>query len=181
MSAVEEQVILVDENDRETGRAGKLQAHKSGQLHRAISVLVHDGKGRQLLQKRQQHKYHSQGLWSNACCSHPRPDEPPLDAAHRRLREEMGIDCPLQFLFTTIYRQNVGNDLIEHELVHVFAGKYQGHIAPDPEEVDGYQWMTHEALMSDIARRPETYTAWLRIYLETHAGQISAAVHQSGI
>ena len=168
-------VVLVDESDRETGRAGKLEAHRQGQLHRAISVLVHDGENRQLLQKRQHGKYHSQGQWSNACCSHPRPGEAPEAAAHRRLQEEMGFDCPLDFLFTTIYRRDVGNGLIEHELVHVFAGQYRGAVAPDPEEADGYQWLDFDAMCADIERAPEAYSAWLRIYLETHAREIRAA------
>ncbi len=175
MNGPEEEVVLVDEHDRETGRAEKLEAHRQGHLHRAISVLVHDGESRQLLQKRQHGKYHSQGQWSNACCSHPRPGETPMDAAHRRLQEEMGFDCPLNFLFSTLYRQDVGNGLIEHELVHVFAGHYRGAVAPDPAEADGYQWLDFELLCADVARTPEAYSAWLRIYLETHAREIRAA------
>ena len=175
MTSLNDQVVLVDEHDRETGRAEKLEAHRRGQLHRAISILVHDGEGRQLLQKRQQGKYHSQGLWSNACCSHPRPGETPLDAATRRLREEMGFSCPLRFLFTTVYRHEVGNGLIEHELVHVFAGLYCGPVAPDSAEADGYQWLTFDDLIAEIAHAPDRYSAWLRIYLESHGGQIRAA------
>ncbi len=175
MNRMEELVVLVDEYDRETGCAEKLEAHRKGLLHRAVSVLIHDGEGRQLLQKRQHGKYHSQGQWSNACCSHPRPGETPAAAAKRRLQEEMGFTCPLQLLFTTIYRHDVGNGLIEHELVHVFCGQYNGAVTPNPAEADGYQWLALAALTADIERAPEDYTAWLRIYLASHANEIKAA------
>lgn len=176
MSGQEEQVVLVDESDREIGRAGKLEAHQKGLLHRALSVFVHDGKGWQLLQKRQRDKYHSQGQWSNACCSHPRPGEAPLDAAHRRLREEMGVDCPLQPLFTTIYRSDVGNGLIEHELVHVFFGRHEGAVAPDPAEADGYVWAPFDVLLARVAAQPDAFSPWLRIYLETRLDALRAAL-----
>jgi isopentenyl-diphosphate delta-isomerase len=176
MSEAEEQVVLVDADDRETGVAGKMEAHRKGLLHRAISVFVHDGVGWQLLQKRQRGKYHSQGQWTNACCSHPRPGEDSLSAAHRRLREEMNFDCPLQFLFSTIYKRGVGNGLVEHELVHVFSGQYTGLISPDPAEADGYQWVTFEALQAGIARDPDAYTPWLRVYLETQGERLRDAL-----
>ena len=169
-------VVLVDAQDIETGRMEKLEAHRQGVLHRAISVLIHDGAGWVLLQKRQRGKYHSQGQWTNACCSHPRPGETPATAAHRRLQEEMGFDCPLVFLFSTVYRSEAGNGLIEHEFVHVFAGIYDGPVRPDPREADGYQWMKFDALLADVAREPAAYTPWLRIYLETHAGTMRAAL-----
>ena len=136
-----EHVVLVDEADAAIGTAPKLDAHREGRLHRALSVIVRDPQGRILLQKRQAAKYHSGGLWTNTCCSHPRPDEPVQAAAGRRLREEMGFSCPLLPLVTVTYRADVGNGLIEHELVHVFAGLYAGAVQPDPREADGYDWV----------------------------------------
>jgi len=163
-----EEVVLVDESDRELGRAPKLAAHRSGQLHRALSVQLQDRAGRLLLQKRHAGKYHSGGLWTNTCCSHPRPGEAAIDAARRRLGEEMGIACPLSPLFTTRYRADVGTGMIEHELVHVFGGKYDGPVRPDPAEADGFAWLTPEELAADVARAPEHYSVWFRIYLRDH-------------
>lgn len=178
MEPAEEQVVLVDENDCERGLAGKWEAHRDGALHRAVSVLIHDGGGRMLLQKRQAGKYHSQGLWSNACCSHPRHGEDPLEAARRRLREEMGIDCALNYLFRTIYREEVGNDLIEHELVHVFLGLHQGPVQPNPVEADGYQWIGLDELRCAMAQTPTAYSPWWRIYMRDHGAAIAAAMKQ---
>ncbi len=174
----QEQVVLVDENDTEVGLQEKLAAHRDGNLHRAISVIVHDGKGRLLLQKRQAQKYHSRGQWTNACCSHPRPGEPPLEAAQRRLREEMGIVCRLRFVFRTVYREGVGEGLTEHELVHVFSGFYRGPVRPNPDEADGYEWMTFAELREAIAARPAAFTAWWRIYVRDHSAEILAAMQE---
>ena len=161
-----EQVILVDENDRSTGTAEKLDAHRRGLLHRAFSVFIFDGKGRLLLQRRAASKYHSGGLWTNTCCSHPRPGEAIVDAASRRLTEEMGIACQLELAFVTTYRANVDPDLIEHEVVHVFLGTYEGDIAPDPDEVEAWRWTTVDDLLTDIDAHPATYTVWFRHYVE---------------
>jgi len=175
MQSSDEQVVLVDETDAETGQMEKLEAHRRGALHRAISVFVFDGAGHVLLQKRRRDKYHSQGLWSNACCSHPRPGEIPFAAARRRLREEMGFDCPLRFLFRTVYRHDVGGGLIEHEFVHAFAGMYDGPVRPDPVEADGYEWLAFDALVEDARRSPERYSPWLRIYLDSFESQLRTA------
>jgi isopentenyl-diphosphate delta-isomerase len=133
-------------------------------MHRAISVLVSDSRGRLLLQKRHAAKYHSGGLWTNCCCSHPRPQEAPIDAARRRLMEEMGFACTLTAIGTTTYRAEVGNGLTEHEFVHLFAGTYSGRVAPDPQEADGFAWVESGELTADMAARPERYTAWFRHY-----------------
>jgi isopentenyl-diphosphate delta-isomerase len=159
-----DKVILVDAEDNEVGTAGKLDAHRCALLHRAISVLIRDSRGRLLLQKRQAGKYHSGGLWTNCCCSHPRPGEAPIDAAHRRLTEEMGFDCRLEPLGLTSYRAAVGNGLTEHEVVHLFAGTYDGPVAPDPREADGFAWVEADELAADLAARPARYTAWFRHY-----------------
>ena len=162
-----EQVILVDRDDREIGRADKLPAHRLGYLHRAVSICIVDDQGRMLLQRRAAVKYHSAGLWTNACCSLPRPGEATDRAAMRRLPEEMGFSCPLFFTVQTHYRAQVGGDLIEDELVHLFVGKYNGEVTPDPKEVDGVKWVSHDELKNDIYRNPDNYTYWFRHYIHS--------------
>lgn len=162
-------LVLVDENDNETGNMEKLEAHREGALHRAISVFIFDVTGRVLLQKRNRNKYHSKSQWANACCSHPLPGELPFVAAHRRLQEEMGFDCTLRFLFKIIYKHDVGEGLTEHELVHVFAGRYTGPIRPDPEEAEGYQWIAFDDLLAWTSSQPQSIAPWLRIYLNERA------------
>jgi isopentenyl-diphosphate Delta-isomerase len=157
-----DQVILVDLDDRVLGSAEKLSVHRDGQLHRAISVFVLNTRGEMLLQQRASDKYHSGGLLSNTCCSHPRPGEATDTAAHRRLREEMGFDCPLKPIFTFTYRTDFGNGLIEHELDHVFLGYFDGTPTPDPSEVEDWRWMRVDAIAEDMVRRPEAYTYWFK-------------------
>ncbi len=164
----EERVVLVDEADRPIGTAPKMQAHREGRLHRAFSVVVRDRAGRFLLQKRHVGKYHSGGLWTNTCCSHPRPGEPVEAAARRRLIEEMGIEATLEPLLTTIYRAELDNGLVEHELVHVFGAVYEGPVRPDPSEAEGYAWVSPEELEADLRARPERYSYWFRLYLAEH-------------
>jgi isopentenyl-diphosphate delta-isomerase len=161
-----EQVILVDMDDREIGRAGKLEAHRLGDLHRAVSICVVDGAGRMLLQRRAAGKYHSAGLWANACCSHPRPGEATLAAALRRLPEELGFSCALTPFATTHYRADVGGGLIEDEFVHLFIGRYEGEVKPVPAEVDGVAWVAYGPLKADMAENPENYCYWFRHYVE---------------
>ena len=167
----EEEVILVDAEDRAIGSAGKLAAHLENLRHRAISVLVFDRAGRMLLQRRADAKYHSPGLWSNACCTHPRHGEEPAVAAGRRLREEMGISLPLAFAGRFAYEAPVGAELWENEIVHVFTGTHDGthdgEILPDPDEVGAFGWHEVEALRADIAARGALYTPWFRLYAAT--------------
>lgn len=161
----EEEVILVDAEDRAVGAAGKLAAHRQNLRHRAISVLVFDRAGRMLLQRRADAKYHSPGLWSNACCTHPRHGEAPAAAAGRRLREEMGIAAlPLAFAGRFAYEAPVGADLWENEIVHVFTGIHDGEVLPDPDEVGAFDWRDVAALRADIAARGALYTPWFRLY-----------------
>ncbi|MEI7932861.1 MAG: isopentenyl-diphosphate Delta-isomerase [Alphaproteobacteria bacterium] len=162
-----EDVILVDAQDRETGRTAKLAAHQLGQLHRAISVCIIDGAGRMLLQRRAPGKYHSAGLWANACCSHPRPGESASSAAARRLNEELGIVCPLLPTAQTLYRADVGSGLIENEFVHLFAGEYHGEIRPDPHEVELTRWISANEMRREIDASPADYAIWLRHYFTT--------------
>ncbi len=163
---MQEKVILVDERDVEIGLEEKMKAHEQALLHRAFSVFIFNLQGEMLLQQRAMSKYHSGGLWTNACCSHPRPHEPVERAAHRRLQEEMGFDCPLHHSFHFIYRAELDRGLTEHELDHVFIGTYHGIISPDPGEVAGYRWMNLDVLKADVMKNPQQYTVWFRIALQ---------------
>lgn len=160
----EESVVLVDGDDCPLGSAGKLIVHQRNMRHRAISVLIFDRAGRMLLQQRGVSKYHSGGLWSNACCSHPRPGEPPATAAGRRLREEMGFAAPLTFAGLFSYEASVGNGLWENEVVHIFIGRYDGEVVPDADEAEDFSWQSPDSIRKDVAARPDRYTAWFRLY-----------------
>lgn len=163
---LQEDVVLIDRNDNEIGIGEKLETHRRGDLHRAFSVLIWDRAGRLLLQRRQIGKYHSGGLWTNSCCGHPRPGERSDDAAVRRLDEEMGISCPLTPIGTFLYRADLDDGLIEHELVHLFRGSYDGPIAPNPAECDGFNWVEPNAIRREIASAPEMFTVWFQKYVE---------------
>lgn len=159
--AVEERVVLVDEQDRETGSYGKLAAHEEGLLHRAVSVMLFDARGRLLLQRRAVTKYHSPGLWSNSCCGHPREGESVLDCARRRLDVELGItNAPLAVVGQFLYRAELSNGLIEHELDHVVMGRWTVDPAPNPAEVHSWRWAYPDEVRAEIAYAPRLYTAW---------------------
>ena len=131
-------------------------------LHRAVSLLLRDDRGRFLLQRRASGKYHSGGLWSNTCCGHPRPGESIEGAALRRLRAEMGIlECSVRRVSSFLYRTTVGNGLVEHEIDHVVVGEWNGEPTPDPSEVSEWRWVAEPALLADLATNPERYTPWL--------------------
>lgn len=153
-------VVLVDGNDNPVGVAEKMDAHRTGRLHRAISVFVFDSRGHLLLQKRASAKYHSGGLWSNTCCSHPRPLEEVLGAGRRRLREEMGFECDLSKAFSFVYRVEFDNELIEHEYDHVLFGRYDGDPIPCADEAEDWKWVELSALAADLKRNPASYTYW---------------------
>ncbi|MBI1267394.1 MAG: isopentenyl-diphosphate Delta-isomerase [Cryomorphaceae bacterium] len=161
-----EHVILVDEYDREIGQMEKLQAHESGNLHRALSVFLFNSKGELLLQQRALEKYHSPGLWTNTCCSHPRPGEQSKDAAVRRLKEEMGMSCTLTKSFDFIYRAEFENGLIEHELDHVFIGCSDDKPVMNPSEVASWKYISQENLVADIRNNPDLYTVWFKLCLQ---------------
>jgi isopentenyl-diphosphate delta-isomerase len=158
-----EQVILVDENDVSTGTMAKMEAHEKAVLHRAFSVFIFNSQGDMLLQQRAVDKYHSGGLWSNSCCSHPRPGEETADAASRRLKEEMGFETGLKKVFDFIYKASFENGLTEHEFDHVFVGYYDGTVAPDEKEVNGYAYKPMHEIEELMQTQPELFTAWFHI------------------
>ncbi|PEN13844.1 isopentenyl-diphosphate delta-isomerase [Longibacter salinarum] len=167
-------VVLVNTDDVPQGTAEKLEAHVHGWLHRAFSIFVFDSRGRLLLQKRADDKYHSAGLWSNTCCSHPRPDEDLEEAVQRRLVEEMGFDCDVHHAFQFVYRADVGEGLVEHELDHVFIGHADPTVNANSDEVSDWAWVTPEDLLADVAARPERYTFWFRHILDRTLAHVSA-------
>ena len=160
--------VLVDIQHKETGTMEKLQAHVEGKLHRAISVFIFNTRGEMLLQQRAAGKYHSSLLWTNACCSHPRPAESVADAAHRRLHEEMGISSPLHEIFSFTYKAHLENDLTEYEFDHVFKGITDEEPRPDASEVAAFRYVDMETLRHDIAANPGIYTEWFKICIKEH-------------
>lgn len=161
-----ELVILVDKNDNEIGVEEKIKAHKEAKLHRAFSIFVFNEKGEMLIHKRAACKYHSPNLWTNACCSHPRPNEPLEKTARKRLKEEMGIECDIEEIFTFIYKAHFDNGLTEYELDHVFIGICNDIPNPNPNEVAEWKWISVEELINDVKKHPEIYTVWFKIVLE---------------
>lgn len=171
----EENVILVDENDKQIGLMPKMEAHQKAALHRAFSVFLMNERGEIMLQQRAAHKYHSPLLWTNTCCSHQREGESNIEAGNRRLREEMGVEAPLKDLFHFIYKAPFDNGLTEHELDHVLFGRYDGDPKINLDEVADWKWMKLEDVKRDLVQRPDNYTVWFRIifeefyhYLESH-------------
>lgn len=166
---MEEKVILVDNDDRETGTMEKMAAHHGAHLHRAISVFITDSEGRWLLQRRTLTKYHSKGKWSNTCCSHPAPGESSLEAAKRRLMQEMGMQARLKDLFIFRYKAELENNLTEHEIDHVFVGVTDVLPRPNPEEVMDYRYISFNELNDELLSNPDQFSAWFRlIYKDVH-------------
>jgi len=162
-AAITDQLILVDEQDNPIGTCEKMEAHRKGLLHRAFSVFIFDAHGRMLLQQRALSKYHSGGLWTNACCSHPFPGEDNLTAATRRLKEELGFTTSLRKAFDFYYRASFDNGLTEHEFDHVFVGQYEGALEVNPQEVMDYCFLSLEEIENQLETRPDRYTEWFKI------------------
>jgi len=158
-----EYVVLVNENDQQVGIMEKMAAHIVPRLHRAFSIFIFNSKGELLLQQRALSKYHSPGLWTNTCCSHPRNGESVEKAAERRLMEEMGMSCEMYEVFTFIYKAPVGLGLIEHEFDHVFFGHSDETPLFNTEEVASYQYMNLDDIAKDMNAHPECYTEWFKI------------------
>lgn len=163
---MKEEVILVNEADEQIGVMEKMEAHEKGLLHRAFSVFIFNTKGEMLLQQRALNKYHSGGLWTNACCSHPRPGEDTLQAAQRRLMEEMGIKTPLTFKTSFTYKTAFENGLTEHEFDHVFIGTFNEEPHINNNEVNSYCWKSVESTKNSVKQMPDIYTSWFKIALE---------------
>jgi len=158
-----ELVVLVNKNDNPIGTMEKMEAHEKGILHRAFSVFIFNKDGELMLQQRAMSKYHSPGLWTNTCCSHPRKGEKTIDAAHRRMNEEMGFDCDFKEAFDFIYKSDVGQGLIEHELDHVFIGISNKQPETNHEEVHDWTYMPMDIIKAEMKSNPEKYTVWFRI------------------
>lgn len=159
-------VILVDPHDRPLGTASKEEAHRNGLLHRAVSVLLFNGRGELLLQRRAADKYHSGGLWANSCCTHPAVGEGNREAAERRLREELGIAARLRPFGSFLYRAQLDGGMTEHELDHLFVGRSDAPPAPDPAEVAACRYLPLFGVRAEVAHHPERFAVWLRIILE---------------
>ncbi|HEX2848083.1 MAG TPA: isopentenyl-diphosphate Delta-isomerase [Chitinophagaceae bacterium] len=160
---IEEQVILVNRQDEETGVAEKMKAHQQGWLHRAFSIFVFNSRGEMLLQQRALGKYHSGGLWTNTCCSHPRPGEDTKAAAERRLKEEMGFRVSLEKVFDFVYKADFENGLTEHEFDHVFVAEYEGPVDFNKEEVMNCSYRSMQQIAQSLETDPAQYTAWFRL------------------
>jgi len=161
-------VILVDEQDNEIGVMDKLEAHQKGLLHRAFSVFVFNKKNEMLLQKRAVEKYHSGGLWTNSCCSHPAENETVLNAGHRRLKEEMNYQCDLHEGFHFIYKVALDNDLTEYELDHVLIGLSNDNPIINPEEASDFKWISIPQVLKEIEDRPSDFTFWFKVIMKDY-------------
>ena len=160
---MEEYVILVDENDLETGIMEKMKAHREAVLHRAFSVFIFNQRGELMLQQRAFSKYHSPGLWTNTCCSHPRPGETTPDAAHRRMTEEMGFDCEFEEAFSFIYKAELDNNLTEYEYDHVFIGTSGKLPLINTDEAADFRFASMPEIRKEMNAGPENFTIWFRI------------------
>ncbi|AFD09327.1 isopentenyl-diphosphate Delta-isomerase [Solitalea canadensis] len=162
----EKELILVNIDDEVVGFGEKLPVHEQGLLHRAFSIMIFNDNNEVLIHKRAIDKYHSGGLWTNACCSHPLKDEAIEITLHRKLQEEMGFDCSLTYSYKFIYKAEFNNGLTEHELDYVYIGNYNGMVNPDPLEASDYKWVNMDVVKKDVELNPEIYTEWFKIILK---------------
>jgi len=160
---MEKKVILVNENDKVMGMAEKMEAHQMGLLHRAFSIFVFNSRGEMLMQQRAIDKYHSGGLWTNSCCSHPEPGEETGIAARKRLREEMGFDIPVTKIFDFVYKTTFDNGLTEYEFDHVFVGEFEGAVTYNKKEVMDVCYKSMPEISHSLKNHPEKYTAWFHL------------------
>jgi isopentenyl-diphosphate delta-isomerase len=173
-------VVLVDSQDNELGKMEKLEAHEKGLLHRAFSIFLFNSKGEMLIQQRALSKYHSPGLWTNACCSHPAPNESIIEAGNRRLKEELGLSTELVDAFNFEYRETFENNLTEHELDHVLVGYSEENPILNQEEAKDYRWITWANLLEEIDLNPENFTIWFKIILTKHIEKLQKELcHES--
>ena len=168
------EVVLVNENDEVLGTMEKLRAHEEGVLHRAFSVIIFNSKGEMLIHKRASDKYHCGGLWTNACCSHPRLNEDPKYGAERRLKEEMGFTTNVNFIGSFIYKVKFENGLTEHEFDHMFCGHFDEKPEPNKDEVEAWKFISVDQLLKDVENQPECYTFWFRDILKNRLEELLA-------
>jgi len=169
-------VILVNEQDEQIGLMPKLEAHEKGLLHRAFSVFLFNTQGQLLLQQRAFGKYHSEGLWSNTCCSHPMPEEEIHSAAHRRLMEEMGLKTDLRFLYSFLYKAALDKGLTEHEIDHIFVGTTDELPDINTDEVAAWKYISIDELLTDIELQPELYTVWFKMEVKNVLDKIKQSI-----
>lgn len=169
-------VVLVDANDKEIGTMAKMEAHEKGCLHRAFSLFILNSKGEMLLQQRALSKYHSPGMWTNACCSHPRQGEELETAVVRRTEEELGITVLPEYLFNFTYKAQFSNGLVEHEFDHVFVARFDDDLNFNPAELMAYKFVEMSALLADVEKHPEMYTPWFLIALPKFVAQCKELV-----
>jgi isopentenyl-diphosphate delta-isomerase len=169
----DEDLILVDERNRAVGTATKQHVHRNGLLHRAFSIFLIDSNGRFLLQQRHPRKYHSGGLWANSCCGHPKIHERSLQAAHRRLGEELGLDATLRFGFFSRYQSVLDNGMHENEFVYVFFGELTASVKPNSDEVINVDFLTSNEIRHRIQQEPNSFTYWLKYYFRMHEAEIT--------
>jgi isopentenyl-diphosphate delta-isomerase len=158
-----EQLILVNELDEMVGTMEKMEAHQKAMLHRAFSIFIFNSQGEMLLQQRAEEKYHCGGLWTNTCCSHPRPEEDTAAAAKRRLQEELGFTTPIKKAFDFVYKAPFSNGLTEYEFDHVFFGEYEGDLRPNPKEVAAVRYLSVNTIQSMMEEKPAQFTPWFHI------------------
>ena len=158
-----DEVIAVNEQDEILEYLDKMEAHKKGILHRAISVFIFNSQGQWLLQQRASGKYHSEMLWTNASCTHPMKGESNEAAASRRLWEEMGIKAELTKVFSFIYRAELDNELVENELDHIFVGFSDSLPQPDSNEVHDFKYISTEDMDKEMKLHPELFTEWFKL------------------
>jgi len=176
---IDEDLILVDERNRAVGTATKQHIHHNGLLHRAFSIFLIDRQGRFLLQQRHPRKYHSGGLWANSCCGHPKNHERSMQAAHRRLGEELGIDTPLRFGFFSRYQTALDNGMHENEFVYVYFGEIAVSVKPNADEVVDVDFLTPDEIHRRMQQEPSSFTYWLRYYFRMHGAEIAKLSAQS--
>lgn len=156
-------IVKVDAHDNELGPIDKMEAHKKPILHRAFSVFIINDNNEMLIQQRAFNKYHSGGLWANACCSHPRVGEEVISSAMERMKDEIGVSCPLQELFTFVYMNKFSENLYEHELDHVLLGKHNGPFVMNKDEVNDLKWISYKDLEKDLKKNTDRYACWFKI------------------
>ena len=160
---MKDQVILVNTEDNPIGYMEKIEAHQKGLLHRAISVFIFNERKEMLIQRRALSKYHTPGIWSNTACSHPRKNETTMEAADRRLFEEMGLKTTLNYGFKFLYKAEFNNGLIEHELDHVFFGFSNKKPSLNSSEVCDYKYLNQGNIEKMIFQQPDIFSPWFKL------------------